>query len=124
MLPDLPTRRETNPAGLRSQCTYRCVVLPDGIAGFTLGRASGLNAPTGAWCSLTITVVTVTVILIGLNAPTGAWCSLTPTAKKTAKAAKKSQCTYRCVVLPDCRVQSQDYSLDLVSMHLQVRGAP
>ena len=38
--------------------------------------------------------------------------------------ALKSQCTYRCVVLPD-----EERVLDLlqrgvVSMHLQVRGAP
>ena len=38
----------------KSQCTYRCVVLPDLD---TLGRVNmclgSLNAPTGAWCSLT-----------------------------------------------------------------------
>ena len=66
------------PAG-EAQCTYRCVVLPDMPPGqgLTPAENSCLNAPTGAWCSLT-------------------WggyefiCSLAP-----------SQCTYRCVVLPD-----------------------
>ena len=38
----------------KSQCTYRCVVLPDVRAlGAEHAARSGLNAPTGAWCSLT-----------------------------------------------------------------------
>ena len=38
-----------------SQCTYRCVVLPDCLIAPTPGMTgSGLNAPTGAWCSLTM----------------------------------------------------------------------
>ena len=36
----------------------------------------------------------------------------------------KSQCTYRCVVLPDGRVLSILPTPNFVSMHLQVRGAP
>ena len=40
-------------------------------------RRKGLNAPTGAWCSLTMDAISVTCLIIGLNAPTGAWCSLT-----------------------------------------------
>ena len=37
-----------------SQCTYRCVVLPDAEGcPFCLEHDSSLNAPTGAWCSLT-----------------------------------------------------------------------
>ena len=53
MLPDVTYRRDPfDPHG--SQCTYRCVVLPDAdqfemITTFKVG----LNAPTGAWCSLT-----------------------------------------------------------------------
>ena len=39
-------------------------------------------------------------ISVGLNAPTGAWCSLTPGSDLT-KGKVGSQCTYRCVVLPD-----------------------
>ena len=34
-----------------------------------------------------------------------------------------SQCTYRCVVLPDSERNSNEH-LREVSMHLQVRGAP
>ena len=46
---DAWTRLENN----ESQCTYRCVVLPDqGLQG-PWAVANGLNAPTGAWCSLT-----------------------------------------------------------------------
>ena len=37
-----------------SQCTYRCVVLPDGrLYGRSRPSVPCLNAPTGAWCSLT-----------------------------------------------------------------------
>ena len=39
-----------------SQCTYRCVVLPDRVVDATPGAGRGLNAPTGAWCSLTFTI--------------------------------------------------------------------
>ena len=39
---------------IMSQCTYRCVVLPDGAErGQRWLRKLSLNAPTGAWCSLT-----------------------------------------------------------------------
>ena len=37
-----------------SQCTYRCVVLPDKREVEATRAADGLNAPTGAWCSLTL----------------------------------------------------------------------
>ena len=74
--------RHTDPAppplARKAQCTYRCVVLPDGKPPWRLGPPGAcLNAPTGAWCSLT---VVVSLPLIGRFA---------------------SQCTYRCVVLPD-----------------------
>ena len=84
----------------RSQCTYRCVVLPD-----------------------VETRDDKVVYKIGLNAPTGAWCSLTGTDYHLAGAHDGSQCTYRCVVLPDFDGLTSlvNYS---VSMHLQVRGAP
>ena len=36
----------------------------------------------------------------------------------------RSQCTYRCVVLPDARFIATAGGGALVSMHLQVRGAP
>ena len=38
--------------------------------------------------------------------------------------AEESQCTYRCVVLPDKADESLNKVLLTVSMHLQVRGAP
>ena len=78
------------------------------------------------------------------NAPTGAWCSLTPLPSAPRMGHSQSQCTYRCVVLPDLThppnkrgtVKSQcTYRCVVllhhlrprdrgVSMHLQVRGAP
>ena len=83
-----------------------------------------LNAPTGAWCSLTTSGGEVKRLLSRLNAPTGAWCSLTH--KKTIVITIKdgSQCTYRCVVLPDYIMAQSSEALFCVSMHLQVRGAP
>ena len=53
VLPDPVTGNElvTQPA---SQCTYRCVVLPDAMFNlYRIGVEKSLNAPTGAWCSLT-----------------------------------------------------------------------
>ena len=38
--------------------------------------------------------------------------------------AVMSQCTYRCVVLPDQNWGRASCSSSSVSMHLQVRGAP
>ena len=83
-----------------SQCTYRCVVLPDPNPDACKIIAKSLNAPTGAWCSLTSTdTLSWDCGCFRLNAPTGAWCSLT-----------RNSIDYR-----DNRH---------VSMHLQVRGAP
>ena len=42
----------------------------------------------------------------------------------TRPDGEKSQCTYRCVVLPDCRGVGTSVVHAGVSMHLQVRGAP
>ena len=42
----------------------------------------------------------------------------------TTAAALASQCTYRCVVLPDQRSDEMGVVFIDVSMHLQVRGAP
>ena len=45
---------------IRSQCTYRCAVLPDAPLGKTLSLSPmSLNAPTGAWCSLTVFILNV-----------------------------------------------------------------
>ena len=65
-------------AKARSQCTYRCVVLPD--------AKRSLSLSVFLWC---------------LNAPTGAWCSLTGLRLRERSPQVQSQCTYRCVVLPD-----------------------
>ena len=46
---------------------------------------------------------------------------LTPTLR--IRIATKSQCTYRCVVLPD-EIERFRLLIEKVSMHLQVRGAP
>ena len=63
--------------GILSQCTYRCVVLPDDYL-----------------------------------------------REKGGDSLGKSQCTYRCVVLPDGMFNLYRLSVEKVSMHLQVRGAP
>ena len=59
-----------------------------------------------------------------LNNIPGVWCSLTARAGDLARWAQMSQCTYRCVVLPDTELWSRDTPSQMVSMHLQVRGAP
>ena len=61
---------------------------------------ASLNAPTGAWCSLTPSADMADYLVLCLNAPTGAWCSLTG------------------IMLSNVIVGIG------VSMHLQVRGAP
>ena len=61
---------------------------------------------------------------IRLNAPTGAWCSLTCVMVTVSAASHVSQCTYRCVVLPDTVLGPLARQRRRVSMHLQVRGAP
>ena len=110
--------------GRRSQCTYRCVVLPDPLSTSCSCATCGLNAPTGAWCSLTFSQEVGQIALICLNAPTGAWCSLTIRGHSPTCATASSQCTYRCVVLPDMFFLRLKMSAMTVSMHLQVRGAP
>ena len=64
-------------------------------------------------------------IRFGLNAPAGAWCSLTAVIVFVLLMRYLSQCTYRCVVLPDPTPKGTPMiDFIMVSMHLQVRGAP
>ena len=136
---------------------------------YRLELQTSLNAPTGAWCSLTTVssvlglimklsqctyrcVVLPDVIPTATMSPLMSQCtysSLTIRGRGRLPAVDRSQCTYRCVVLPDiapttCKKLGADslnaptgawYSLtvcrgvaagivQLVSMHLQVRGAP
>ena len=90
---------------LASQCTCRCVVLPDPVLLVrSPPRVGGLNAPAGAWCSLTSSSrPRRTLPPRRLNAPAGAWCSLTGHRLFEVYYDKKSQCTCRCVGLPDIR---------------------
>ena len=44
-----------------------------------------------------------------LNNIPGAWCSLTARAGDLARWAQMSQCTYRCVVLPDNKGEHHEY---------------
>ena len=60
---------------------------------------------------------------MGLNAPTGAGCSLTRSVRLRWRRTL-SQCTYRCGVLPDAVMATVIIVKVKVSMHLQVRGAP
>ena len=82
-----------------SRYTYRCAVLPDHQPHVQRPRTECLNAPTGAWCSLTMGLTHYGWGSYCLNAPTGAWCSLTLTLSRERRTV-------------------------MVSMHLQVRGAP
>ena len=64
------------------------------------------------------------VLAVGLNAPAGAWCSLTRKSLSLSRMEMASQCTCRCVVLPDGAWSELFEEVAAVSMHLQVRGAP
>ena len=91
---------EVHKNGIRlSRYTYRCAVLPDGLARLRPSRPVSLNALTGAWRSLTRAFSPLIAACLGLNAPTGAWCSLTLRGNRLLLRIR-------------------------VSMHLQVRGAP
>ena len=85
-----------------SQCTYRCVVLPDDPPGL-----GGSGLPDPSQCTYRCVVLPDEEDLswlerqVRLNAPTGAWCSLTGGGGSGGSVSVRSQCTYRCVVLPD-----------------------
>ena len=66
-------------AAFMSQCTYRCVVLPDGIMN-TLFIIINMSQCTYRCVVLPDVITRVVIVCLGtcLNAPTGAWCSLTP----------------------------------------------
>ena len=83
-----------------SQCTYRCVVLPDP----NLVRQSSADN----WSQCTYRCVVLPDFTPLVSSMYRAW----------------SQCTYRCVVLPDTAGMVCLIAMLLVSMHLQVRGAP
>ena len=53
-------------------------------------------------------------------------CVVLPDARRlsSATSSRTSQCTYRCVVLPDAPPRRDAGVSRDVSMHLQVRGAP
>ena len=108
-----------------SQCTYRCVVLPDlQVHHLRAAPPQGLNAPTGAWCSLTPWLQWSRASL-GRSQCTYR-CVVLPDSRSDSRLylmPSLSQCTYRCVVLPDQQGGNHERRL-YVSMHLQVRGAP
>ena len=109
-----------------SQCTYRCVVLPDrGPTTATPTESSSLNAPTGAWCSLTSGRKSWEST--SLPSQCTYRCVVLPDSRSSGLESSSeggSQCTYRCVVLPDASQAGTGFFSDAVSMHLQVRGAP
>ena len=78
-LPDMTLTLDNTSWSATSQCTCRCVVLPDSLrVDFRFGSPTSLNAPAGAWCSLTAGAPWCALTsATGLNAPAGAWCSLT-----------------------------------------------
>ena len=88
-----------------SQCTYRCAVLPDTGSGDVIAIDQIPSQCTYRCAVLPDTGLRKDVVRLrkGLNAPTGARCSLTPPMFIFDIAFHLSQCTYRCVVLPDPR---------------------
>ena len=83
-----------------SQCTYRCVVLPD-------------TTMLEILAFLLVSQCTYRCVVL----PDGQKDSSEPYLRGL------SQCTYRCVVLPDGVLGIAPVPA-AVSMHLQVRGAP
>jgi len=133
----------------KAQCTYRCVVLPDAFGLVNSARIDmSLNAPTGAWCSLTRLNALLTSI--GAESQCTYRCVVLPDISNGVQLSERemsqctyrcvvlpdvgrfalyvggtmSQCTYRCVVLPDRLSEPGIAESGTVSMHLQVRGAP
>ena len=86
--------------GAESQCTYRCVVLPD------ISNGVQLSEREMSQCTYR--------------------CVVLPDVGRFALyvGGTMSQCTYRCVVLPDRLSEPGIAESGTVSMHLQVRGAP
>ena len=124
MLPDEDRNDLTFLGAYASQCTYRCVVLPD-LQSRILDRIPPVSQCTYRCVVLPdIGNVTFTDLATSLNAPTGAWCSLTGRDPDHGLGLSGSQCTYRCVVLPDQSFLPFINNWGEVSMHLQVRGAP
>ena len=68
----------SDPEGDMSQCTYRCVVLPD-LPPRLVGRVLGMSQCTYRRVVLPDLIPFIILVLVAvcLNAPTGAWCSLT-----------------------------------------------
>ena len=97
----LPDREEAlDGLDLQSQCTYRCVVLPDFAEIFALIFVILSQCTYRCVVLPDLWGLSIYAMFNRLNAPTGAWCSLT--------CERKTPLLYgRCV-----------------SMHLQVRGAP
>ena len=91
---------------------------------FILNVASRLNAPTGAWCSLTRKEHRMFIFDIASQCTYR--CVVLPDKRCVLdrELYHGSQCTYRCVVLPDPPRPGSKPLGTSVSMHLQVRGAP
>ena len=101
VLPDLPPSLDPTTTSMLSQCTYRCVVLPD-FGWWTASCKTNVSQCTYR-CVVLPDCMQRSCCWnrpAGLNAPTGAWCSLTRKVD-APQAYLGSQCTYRCVVLPD-----------------------
>ena len=85
----------------KTLCIYNCVVLPDTTTTSCTSTSSRLNAPTGAWCSLT-SCTEALLKMVSLSQCTYR-CVVLPDRPQPKRRATvlRSQCTYRCVVLPD-----------------------
>ena len=99
-LPDRTYYIDGEIISVESQCTYRCVVLPDDE------ELSFRWEMKLSQCTYRCVVLPD---LSGLDLP---------------GRSRRSQCTYRCVVLPYRSSPTRPFGTTRVSMHLQVRGAP
>ena len=83
-----------------------------------------LNAPTGAWCSLTMIAGVIAIVVFRSQCTYRCVVLPDPQGRHAHSRQPQSQCTYRCVVLPDGILLVMSMAAVFVSMHLQVRGAP
>ena len=97
-----------------SQCTYRCVVLPD-IAALVAGGDQLIVSQCTYRCVVLPDIALVASLVVQVGSQCTYRCVVLPDAASTMTGVElygMSQCTYRCVVLPDRREEALN-GLDL-----------
>ena len=107
--PNLPQRPRSNRSAREETLIFRASAHRRSRSGAPLWQIrthptpNHPTNPTSTTQNLDTLRITFTARWDSLNAPTGAWCSLTRKDATMLRLAFESQCTYRCVMLPDVR---------------------